>query len=283
MAISARIPNLADTAGFVPEVWSAQVIDVMQMNLIASNVVDTSWKKDLKRGDTINCPILNEPSAVEVTVGTPGAVQDIMTGTKKQILIDQWYECPIVIDDMTDLQSQVDVMKEASSLSAYAINKKIDSTVCALFSALSGGTGYGTDGSALTEDVLIAAKEELDEADVPADGRAWVFDPSSIADLYKIDMFVRNDYVKDGVIPSGKLGQILGSPIFITNNLTVNSTGNYGAYLHKKAIALVVQANPKGIIVPEPLKHQNTILTHALWGVLEMRDTFGCPILTRKS
>jgi hypothetical protein len=281
MAISARIPAGADTAGFIPEQWSTQVIDVMQMDLVTAKVVDTTWKKDLRKGDTINCPILNEPSAVEVTVGTPGVVQDIMTGTALQIVVNQWWECPVVIDEMTDLQSQVSVQTDGAKLAAYAINKKIDSTVTALFSALD--NGGGTDGVAITDPVLIAAVEKLDEADVPTEDRSWVFDPSCRADMYAIDKFVRNDYVKDGVIPTGKIGQVYGSPVYITNNLTVGTTGNIGAYLHKKAIALVVQANPKSLIVAEPLKHQNTILTHALWGVKEMRGTFGYYILTRKS
>lgn len=283
MAITARIPTGVGTAGFVPELWSRKVLDAVHSRLVVVPLTDHQWEPELIKGNIMNVGILNTVTATEVTVGTEGVIQDIATGTKKQIVIDQYYEAPVVLDDMTDLQSQVNLVKAAQIESGYAIAKKIDSTLCALFSALSGATGYGTDGSAITDDVLIDAVEELDEADVPEDDRVWVFDPSARADIMKIDKFVRSDYGYGDVIPVGQFRKnVYGAPIYITNNLTVNSIGNYGVYMHKKALAIIAQEKNVVDLVRQPLKHQITINTTALWGVKEMRDTFGCPILTRK-
>lgn len=229
----------------------------------------------------MNVGILNEPTAVEVTVGTEGTTADIASGAKLQIVINQWYECPIVIDNMTNLQSQVNLRTKAEQASAYAIAKKMDSTLCDLFDNL--GTALGNDGVAITDDVLISAVETLDEADVPEGERVWVFDPSAKADMLKIDKFVRVDYVRTPVVPTGKFGDIYNAPVYITNNLTVNSTGNDGVYMHREALAIIAQEKMKAYIVEQPLKHQATINTEALWGVLEMRDTFGVGICTRKS
>lgn len=283
MALSTRLPVGADTAGFVPEMWSVDILDIIKTKLVIAATFDTTWTIGKHKGDTINVGILNEPSATEVTVGTPGVTNDIATGTKKQLTISQWWESPVVLDNMTDMQSQVDLVSKAKDASAYAIAKKIDTYCGSFFSALSGGTGYGTDGSAITDDVIIAAVEELDEADVPDEGRVWVLDPSCKADLLKLDKFIRNDYVKGGVIASGQFGNIYNAPVLISNNLTVNSTGNYGAYYHRQAIALAIEENLLSYMVEDKLKHIVTINTEALWGALEMRDTFGVPILTRKS
>ena len=185
---------------------------------------------------------------------------------------------------MSRRQSQVDLLGKASDESAYAISKKIDSTVCDLFAALSGATGYGTDGATITDDVLISAVEELDEADVPEENRAWIFDPSCKADIMKIDKFVRSDYFAADVIPTGGFRKnVYGAPILITNNLTAISsgTGNTGAYLHRDAIAIAISEDLEVDRVEQPLKHQIVLNTTALWGVTEIRDTFGCPMLTR--
>jgi len=283
MALTARIPAGVDTAGFVPEQWSVDVLDIVKTKLVIAPTFDMTWTVGKGKGDTVNVGILNEPTATEVTVGTPGPVNDIATGTKKSLVIDQWFECPVVLDNMTNLQTQVNLTAKAKDASAYGLAKKIDNYCGSFFSALSGATGHGTDGSAITDDVIIAAVEELDEADVPDEGRVWVLDPSCKADLLKIDKFVRNDYVKGGVIQTGQFGIIYNAPVLISNNLTVNSTGNYGAYYHKRAIAIAIEEQLAAYIVEEKLKHQITINTEALWGVLEMRDTFGTPILTRKS
>ena len=281
MALSARIPSGVDNAGFVPEQWSKNVLDAIHSRLVVVPLVDHTWEPELTKGDTMNVGILNTATATEVTVGTEGVVNDIATGTKLQIVINKWYEAPIVIDEMTDLQSQVSLRGKAEREAAYAVVKKMDSTLCDLFDNFA--STEGTDGSAVTDDVLILCVETLDEADVPDDQRVWVFDPSVKADLLKIDKFVRLDYIRTPVVPNGKFGDIYNAPIFITNNLTVNSTGNDAVYMHHDALAIIAQEKMKGVIVPQPLKHQFTINTTALWGVKEMRNTFGVGISTRKS
>lgn len=283
MALSGRIPVAIDNAGFVPELWSKNVLYAVKHKLVVVPLVDHTWEPELTYGDTMNVGILNTVSATEVTVGTEGVVNDIATGDKVQIVIDQWYESPVVIDEMTNLQSQVALRGKAETESGYAIAKQMDTSLCDLFDNLNSNTAKGTDGSAVTDDVLIDCVETMDEADVPDDNRVWIFDPSVKADLLKIDKFVRLDYIRTPVIPTGKFGDVYGSPIYITNNLTVNSTGNDGVYMHKEALAIIAQEKMRGDFVAQPLKHQFTINTTALWGVKEMRNTFGLPICTRKS
>ena len=285
MALTARVPAGVGAAGFVQEYWSKKVLDAIHNFLVALPLVDHSWEPELKLGDTVNIGILNTVVAAEVVVGQAGSALDIATGTKKQIVVNQWWEAPVVLDDMTNLQSQVNLVEKAQKEGGYAIAKKIDSTLCALFSPLNGASVLGTDGGAIIDDVLIEAMETLDEADVPEDNRCLILDPSAKADLLKIDKFIRTDYVREAVVPTGKFGNLYNMGIYITNNLTAvtNGTGNYGCMLHKEAIAAIVQMNSKVDRWVEPLKHQQTINTHALWGVKEMRNTFGIPIYTRKA
>ncbi|GAF71167.1 unnamed protein product, partial [marine sediment metagenome] len=137
-------------------------------------------------------------------------------------------------------------------------------------------------GSAVTDQVLIDCVEDLDEAGAPEPNRVWGFDPSVKADLLKIDKFVRIDYFAGDTIPTGAFRKdVYGAPILITNNLTVKSTGNYGVYMHKDALAIIVQENMTVDRVEQPLKHQLTINTTALWGVGELREDWGLPVMTR--
>ena len=282
MALTARIPAAVDAAGFVPELWSKNVLDAVHSKLVVVPIVDHTWEPELTRGDTMNVGVLNTVTATEVTVGTEGVVNDIATGAKKQIVIDQYYEAPVVLDDMTNLQTQVNLVTKAQRESGYAIAKQMDTSLCDLFQSLGSSAGVqGTDGAAITDDVLIGCVEVLDEADVPDDDRYWVFDPSAKADMLKIDKFVRSDYGAAKAIVTGQFGQIYNAPVLITNNLTVYSTGNYGAYLHRDALAIIAQENSKVDLVRQPLKHQMTINVTALWGVKEMRDAFGVAIYTR--
>ncbi len=282
MAISARIPVGLDTNKFIPEMFGKNVLVAVKNELVVVPFVNHSYEADLVKGDTLYIPRTNTVTATEITIGTEGVVKNPFNTTAVTLTIDQYYEAPVTVDYMSRRQSQVDLVGNAELESAYAISKLVDSTLCALFSALSGGTGYGADGSAITDDILISAVEELDEADTPEKGRAWILDPSAKADFLTIDKFVKSDYFASDVIPTGGFRKdIYGAPLLITNNLTANSTGNYGAYLHRDALAIVISENLTVDRVDQPLKHQLTINTTSLWGVVELRDTFGCPILTR--
>lgn len=281
-----KVPSGIDTAGFIPELWSKKVLEAVHSRLVVVPVVNHTWEPELVQGDTMNVGILNTVTATAVTIGSEGSALDPMTGSMVPIVVNQYYEAPVAIEYPGRRQSQVKIEAEAQRESGYAIAKAIDSSLCALFSALSGGSKLGTDGSAINDDVLIAAVEQLDESDVPEDDRVWIFDPSARADLMKIDKFVRADYGYGDVIPVGGFRKdVYGAPVLITNNLTAVSdgTGNYGVYMHRDALAIIAQENNQIDRVEQPLKHQVVINTTALWGVKEMRDTFGVAIYTRKA
>ena len=282
MAISARIPAGLDTNKFVPEWFAKNVLKAVKNKLVAIAPFNHSYEKELVKGDTLYIVRTNTVTATEITIGTEGVLKNPFNTTAVTLSIDQYFEAPVTIDYMSRRQSQVDLVSQAELESAYAISKVMDTSVCDLFSALSGGTGYGTDGSAITDTVLIAAVEEIDEADAPAENRVWIFDPSAKADLMGIDKFVKVDYGYGEQVPTGTFRKdVYGAPVLITNNLTANSTGSYGVYAHRDAIAIAISEKMDVDRVDQPLKHQLVINTSALWGVVELRDTFGCPVLTR--
>ena len=282
MAISARIPSGLDGKKFIPELYSKNVLVAVKNQLVVVPIVNHSYESEMVMGDTLHITATNTVTATEVTIGTEGVQKNPFNTTGVTLTLDKYFEAPVTVDYMSRRQSQVDLVANSEIESGYAIQKKIDSTLCDLFQDLSDGTGKGTDGSAITDDVLIASVEELDSADVPGENRSWVFDPSAKADMLKIDKFVRSDYFAGDTIPTGGFRKdIYGAPLLITNNLTVNSTGNYGVYMHRDALAVSISVNMEVDRVEQPLKHQVILNTTALWGVIELRDDFGLPVLTR--
>ena len=277
-----QVPAAIDAAGFIPEIWSKKILEAVHRRLVVAPAVNHIWEGELTYGDTMNVGITNTVDATQVTIGSEGNARDPMTGAMVPIVVNQYWEARVPLEYPARIQSQVRLETQAQVESGYAVAKKIDDTLCILFQTLNATSALGTDGAAITDDVLIAAVELLDEADVPPDDRVWIFDPSSKADIMKIDKFVRTDYGYGDVIPTGGFRKdVYGSPILITNNLTVNSTGNDGVYMHRDAIAIIAQENNRVDRVEEPLKHQVVINTTALWGVKVMRNLFGVPICTR--
>ena len=277
-------PTLAEliTAKFIPEKYSKDVIMHTQSALVIAESVNHEYQPDLTYGSVVNIASFSEGSDTEVTPGTEPTPVD-SAGTPASLTVNKWRQVTHEISKMSKIQSYADYFDKAAQSQAYVLAKRVDTELGALFSTLAGSSVYGSDGQTMTDDIILAIIETLDEADVPADNRFIIGDPSMRVDMLKIDKFVRTDYVRDGVVASGQIGMIYNMPVKITNNLTAATTGNYGAILHRDALGVVIQSNPTSQIIPMPWKFITRITTDVIFGVAELRDTFGKAFYTRKS
>jgi len=287
-----RRPSDALTGELVAEIWSAKFIEHVMSYLPCINVVNTEFRAMLAKGDVLHIPVMTAltASVVDPTVTASinaTNVQTVFTTTAETLTIDKWYEVPIQIDDSTKKQTNIPAFLESRVKSAsYAIEKVVDTDVNGLFGGLASSSVYGSDGQTFSDDILIDLMEGLDEADVPREDRALVGDPSTLADIYKIDKFMSRDYTSK---PAGSMGGYKGTivaydlPFFATNNLTAYSTGAYGALLHKEAIGLAIQM-PLDIEKDRVASAASDLIyVRCCWGADELRDTFGKAFYTRKA
>jgi len=282
-----RKPTDALTAEFVPQIWSARVINHVRSNLVALQVCDTTWKEVLAKGDKVWIPVMTTLAASDVDVTTAAtltAASRAFGTTAEYIEIAYWKENPVMIDDSSAVQTHVGgLLDKAADNAAYGLEKAIDTTANTLFQSLT-NTWLGTDGQTFTDDLYISLIEGLDEADVPRKDRSLVVDPSTIADIYKIDKFMTFDYSKSPFTTEGYVGRINAyqTPVYITNNLSATTTGAYGALLHKEAIGVVLQSEMKVEKWREPTRHSDVINISCFYGADVLRSTFGAQFYTRK-
>jgi hypothetical protein len=276
-------PTLAEgiTRLFIPEQFSKDFLMHTKSNLVTVGCFNTAYKSNLSKGYKVSIPVMTEGSATEVTPGTePTAIDASTTGVS--ITVDNWYQAAAEISDLMKIEESADYLAAASQSCAYIISKKVDTSVGVLFSALASTSSYGSDGQTFTDDIFRALVETLDEADVPSENRSLIGDPSMKADILDIEKFISADYTKQ-IVATGEIGQLYGSKVYVTNNLTAATTGNYGVYAHKDAIGIVIQKDPRSRIYDMGYKFITKIIVDCAWGADEIRDTFGKSFYTRKS
>jgi len=280
-ADTARQPDVAEMiAGkYIPEIFSKNVVMHTKSNLVVADRVNVEYRKELRKGYKVHIPLMSEVTEDEVVPGSVGTAINIV-GIPTSITVDQWRRAIVEEHDMQDIQDAVGYLEKAAQSCAYVIAKKGDTALGALFSTL-GGSVYGSDTQDLTDDILLACMEYLDEGDVPEDDRCIIVNPSSKVDLLKIDKFVRNDYVREPVVPTGKFGQIYNMSVLITNNLTTGGTGDYAVMMHRDAIALVMQESPRSQRIPIPQEFRTIYQVDVLYGLGVLRATFGKAFYTR--
>ena len=272
--------NQTNLALYIPDVWAKEVQAAVESNLILGKICDRHYEENASYGDNIVVPVLSNLSA---TAYNAAADISLTTTTESSvnIAINQRYYVAYGVDDFTRVQDMISYFDKAKDKAAYAISKQIDTSIASTVNSFS--QTVGTEGAALTEATLISAYEYLNLADAPESDRAWVFDPESITDLLGRDYFVKMDYVPDSVVSKGFSGrQVFGAPVYMTTNLlAVNSSYHAAWYMQKEATALVMQMQPKTSLERLAQRLADVVVCKALWGVKEMRDTFGVWIKTR--
>lgn len=272
--------NQTNLANYIQTVWSKEVQAAVENSLVCGNLVDRSYEKYDTGAGVIVVPVLSN-----ISPAAYNAAADISYTTTNEtavnITLNQRYYAAYGIDPFTKVQDAIGYWDKAKGKLSYGISKQIDTGVNTLFVSFSNTTG--TEGTAIGVDQMIAAYESLNENDAPPTGRAWVLDPESITDLIGNDVFIRMDYVPGSVVENGFQGrQIFGAPVYMTNNLYVNNTSYHGAaFLHKEAVALVVQQPIITKLAFDTRRASDVVIALALWGVKIMRNGFGVYIKTR--
>lgn len=240
------------------------------------------------RGDTIHVPLISNLSANDKTANADTTTQTV-TESEVQILVNKWKETSFEIEDMVKVQSNNDLMSEYTSKAGEAIARVVDTDLLGLRTGLT-STDVGTYGNDMTDAVIVAAIQSLDEVDAPLEDRAFVIAPSQKAAIMKLDKFVKADFlgnydqatpVKKGPNSRWMWGDIYGIPVYYTNQVPTTAgtpTQTHNLMFHKDAFALAMQQSPRtqSQYRIESLGWRVTV--DCIYGVKALRDTFGIEV-----
>ena len=287
------VQSTVNTAGFIPEVWSDEIIAAYKKNLVAANLFKKMSMKG-KKGDVMHFP---SPARGSAAVKTASSQVTLIaeSGTEKTVTINQHYEYSRLIEDFAEVQALSSLRRFYTDDAGYALATRIDTSLIELGRGAQGGSGTaaynraylagdgstlyvdGTNiGTALTDAGLRRAIQRLDDADVPMDGRFLIVPPSTRNTMMGLARFTEQAFVGDGAtIRNGQIGDVYGVKVFVTTNAdTATTTTTRVALLaHPEAFVLVDQL---GVRVQTQYKQEylGTLLTaDTLYGVGELRDT----------
>ena len=274
---------------WVPEYQSAKAQVAYETALVIGQLVDRSFEPLLKFGDTLNIPKIANFGAANDAVTTADWELYVYQTLKTSIAVNQWKYKAVGVSYKEGIQNYPDFLTAATEKCAYSVAIATDTYLAELFGSATGAAGFtntvGTDGSALTDDVMLAAKEFLDLADVPYVDRALIVDPESITDLMKIDKFLRDDYVAKGAVESenGLIGKsIYGAKVYMSNNLrALNTSYHLAALMHRDAIAMIQEMRPRVEKNDWWQKFTDVVRVQSIFGANLVRADSGVRIKTR--
>ena len=247
MALGTNHVTTTTAATFIPEIWSDEIVAAYKRSLVLATAVNKMSHVG-KKGDTIHIPKPTRGSASAKAASTQVTLI-AATETEVVVSINKHYEYSRLIEDVTDVQSQPSLRSFYTDDAGYALAKQVDSDIGLLAKTFGDDNGDGSDwvhsnsfhvdagngiaayavDTVAVTDVFtdLAFRElvkELDDNDTPMDGRFLVIPPSVRSQIMGIDRYVSSDFVSGQGVVNGKIGQLYGVDIYVSNNLPVVET-----------------------------------------------------------
>lgn len=284
-------------ASTIPEIWGNKVNEFFRAKLVAAPFFTDRSDEVSMGGDVLYTPSITELTASAKSNATAVAL-NAPTDPKVTLTINQWYESSFAIEDAEAAQvlRSYTVQERYAKSAAYAIAKKLDTAITALFSGFS--TSVGSSTTNLADSDIRSAISALESADVDTTECAFFVHPAVFwKQIQAIDKFslAINSPVND---PTAKrpAGYLYGLPVYQTTQISnvSGTTGRNNALAHPDSIhwatsplgaggsmgAMVgaggvrVQSN----YIPEYLSTVTT--ADILYGVIENRDAAGVRVLS---
>lgn len=222
---------------FIPELWADEIKRERDTSFVMKSAV-SMYPMTGKKGDVVHFPEISRLAVNNKVYNQPVTLQS-RTESEYSVTVDIYKEASFMIEDIVNVQSKYNLRSEYTREAGYALARDCDNFLLGLRANIQGynsqsnviyNTDDGTSGgdaAALNRATILAAKQLLDEADVPMNGRFIVVSPGQHVDLLTIEQFVSIDYVNNKPTVTGQVGSLYGIPVYVSSNLAQNSSTGY--------------------------------------------------------
>lgn len=299
MAFPTGTETSVSLASYIPAIWGEKINEFYRAKLVAAPFFTDRSDELRDGGNTLYTPNTTEFTATAKTVGVAVNL-NAPTDTKVTLTVNNWFESSFAIEDndAAHMKRSYSVMERYAKNCGYAIAKKLDAAIVALFDGFSNSVGSSL--TNLQDSDIRSAFAYLESNNVDSMEAAWFFHPTVFwRQIQRIDKFslAVNSPVND---PTAKrpAGYLYGQPVYITTQIAFHvpsgSAGRNNAFAHPDAIHYATSplgaGGSKGAMVgsggvrvqsnyiPEYLSTVTT--ADILYGVIENRDVAGVRVLT---
>jgi len=287
------------TSGFVPTLWMDEIQAAYKKNMVLAALVRKLNVKG-KRGDTIKLPKPTRGAASAKSANTVVTTQVASGGASVTISLTAHYEYSRLIEDFAETVSLASMRRFYTDDAGYALALKKDSVIFDQARTLNGGDGNSTwtggviagDGTtafvdasgnanstAITDAGIRRVIQVLDDNDIPMNDRYLAIPPVARRVMMGLARFTEQAFIGDGsVIKNGKLGNVYGVSVHVTNNCPVPTsatTAKVALLAHSDAMILCEVLGPR-VQTQYRQEYLATLLTaDTIFGVQEAYDKGG--------
>jgi hypothetical protein len=243
----ARTGNNLPNGNFNPTVWSRKLNLKYYAQTFLMDICNSDFEGEIKnQGSSVM--IRNRPTVAitDYTVNQDIQYQDIVD-EKVELLIDKAKSFSFKIDDIDSTQSNIAIMNELTQDAAYQMKIAIDAHVLgSVYADATNSLSTLTMDKTNVIDWIIDAEVKMEESNLPTDNRWLVIPPKAAGFIQKSDLKNASlsgdskSIVRSGMT-NGRLGEIGGITLYVSNNLAKSGTTYQCLAGHKSAVTFAAQ------------------------------------------
>lgn len=233
-----------------PSIIAKESLMQLKNNCVMANLVHRDYSKEFisKVGDTITIRKPATFEAKEFKQDKGIEIQDATQGSTT-VTLDKHLDVSFEVTSK-ELSLEIgDFSQQFIVPAMQAFAQKIDEYLVGLYSDIINTAGAEKSPIGITE--IINSRKELNKNGVPLSDRNFVVDPSSEADLLKLEAFYNASVIGDEgtALRDANMGRKWGYNFYMDQNIKTDTSIIQNLAFHKNAFALVTRplALPNGV------------------------------------
>lgn len=224
--------TMADTAGFIPQVWAQKALDVLRTQIVLARLVskdsdfEPAWK-----GKTLNIPYPGTFTAQDKAADTAAVLQTPTGGATVAVNLNKHKTVDFIVEDVARAQASSDLLDRYVRPAAIALGDAVEDDLFALYTGFV-ANAVGTSGTDVTSATIRNARKKMNDNKAPMSGRSLIVsskDEISLLGDTNLQTFFAMQ--RGSAIANGSIGNLYGFDTYMSQRVPVvagtpNSTKN---------------------------------------------------------
>jgi hypothetical protein len=260
MSFSQFSTGSTSEVNFIPEVFSKLLQAKFYSKSILPEISNTDYEGEISgQGDKV---IIRTVPAVTINDYAGTITTQELTTAKIEMLIDKAKYYSFKVDDVLAAQADINMLDGASTDASEGMRIAVETEVLA--GAVTGATTIGAQTDVTTANILeniLTMSKQLDELNIPEEGRFIVLSPEYISMLKQSEL--RQAYLTgDATSPlrNGLVGMIDRFKVFQSNMVYKPASGGDAGYTH------VLAGHPKALSFASQFTNTETVRMESTFG-----------------
>lgn len=260
MSFSQFSTGTTSEVNFIPEVFSKLLQAKFYKKSILPEISNTDYEGEISgQGDKV---VIRTVPAVTINNYAGTITTQELTTAKVEMLIDKAKYYSFKVDDVLAAQADINLLEGASTDAAEGMRIAVETDVLA--GAVTGATTIGSQTTITAANILtniLTMSKQLDELNIPEEGRFIVLSPEFISLLKQSEL--RQAYLTgDGTSPlrNGLVGMVDRFKVFQSNMVYTAASGADSGYTH------VLAGHPKALSFASQFTNTETVRMESTFG-----------------